>query len=225
MRQRLEGSGAKHLIDEGWVCLAALQGGQADACEVDPVSQQPRGCGGRGAWATGACGRRRSRETGRRGARCGTTDPSRRRWARRRPSLARQLDDRAAPDTVPMKAAPQQCGALGRLRPALHYRLSLVVQLDRPARGEALQRGVPHSNAVRLVLERAREAAGTPPSVALVLPEHVARRDAPVRPVAPGHRSPPGSTASRLALLLQQTRRPTAQSTLAARPRSRLLQA
>ena len=47
--------------------------------------------------------------------------------------------------------------------------------------GEALQRGVPHPNAVRLALEQAREAAGTPPPVALVLPEHVARRDAPVR--------------------------------------------
>ena len=46
---------------------------------------------------------------------------------------------------------------------------------------EALQRGVPHPNAVRLALERAREAAGTPPPLALVLPEHVARRDAPVR--------------------------------------------
>ena len=49
------------------------------------------------------------------------------------------------------------------------------------AMAEALQRGVPHPNAVRLALERAREAAGTPPPVALVLPEHVARRDAPVR--------------------------------------------
>ena len=47
--------------------------------------------------------------------------------------------------------------------------------------GEALQRGVPHPNAVRLALERAREAAGTPPPMALVLPAHVARRDAPVR--------------------------------------------
>ena len=46
---------------------------------------------------------------------------------------------------------------------------------------EALQRGVAHPNAVRLALERAREAAGQPPPVALVLPEHVARRDAPVR--------------------------------------------
>jgi transposase len=46
---------------------------------------------------------------------------------------------------------------------------------------EALQRDVPHPNAVRLALERAREATGKPPPVALVLPEHVARRDAPVR--------------------------------------------
>ncbi len=51
-----------------------------------------------------------------------------------------------------------------------------------PAIVEALQRDVPHPNAVRLALERAREAAGQPPPVTLVLPEHVARRDAPVRP-------------------------------------------
>ena len=49
---------------------------------------------------------------------------------------------------------------------------------------DAVQREVPHPNAVRLALERAREAAGQPPPVALVLPEHVARRDAPVRPHA-----------------------------------------
>lgn len=33
--------------------------------------------------------------------------------------LAGKLDDRTAPYTVPMKAVPQQCGALGRVRPAL----------------------------------------------------------------------------------------------------------
>jgi transposase len=49
---------------------------------------------------------------------------------------------------------------------------------------EALQRDVPHPNAVRLALERAREDSGQPPPVALVLPEHVARRDAPVQPHA-----------------------------------------
>ena len=46
---------------------------------------------------------------------------------------------------------------------------------------EALARDVAHPNAVRLALERAREASGEPPPVALVLPEHVAQRDAPVR--------------------------------------------
>jgi hypothetical protein len=46
---------------------------------------------------------------------------------------------------------------------------------------EALASDVAHPNAVRLALERARTASGEPPPVALVLPEHVAKRDAPVR--------------------------------------------
>ena len=45
---------------------------------------------------------------------------------------------------------------------------------------EAIARDVPHPNAVRLALERARERTGRPPALALVLPEHVARRDAPM---------------------------------------------
>jgi len=36
-------------------------------------------------------------------------------------SLASKLDDRAAPYTVPMKAVPLQCGALGRVRPAPRF--------------------------------------------------------------------------------------------------------
>lgn len=47
---------------------------------------------------------------------------------------------------------------------------------------EALAAGVPHPNAVRLALERRRTARGSPPPVALVLPEHVRRRDMPVPP-------------------------------------------
>jgi len=46
---------------------------------------------------------------------------------------------------------------------------------------EALQRNVPHPNAVRLALERAREEQGLPPPTALCLGDDVARRDAPVR--------------------------------------------
>jgi transposase len=45
---------------------------------------------------------------------------------------------------------------------------------------QAIARDVPHPNAVRLALERARERSGLPPALALALPEHVARRDAPV---------------------------------------------
>jgi hypothetical protein len=48
--------------------------------------------------------------------------------------------------------------------------------------GEALQRDVPHPNAVRLALERAREQQGLPPPTALCLSDEVARRDAPVHP-------------------------------------------
>jgi transposase len=46
---------------------------------------------------------------------------------------------------------------------------------------DAIARDVPHPNAVRLALEHARERTGRPPPLALALPEHVARRDAPMR--------------------------------------------
>jgi hypothetical protein len=46
---------------------------------------------------------------------------------------------------------------------------------------EAVSRGVPHPNAVRLALDRRRDASGAPPPTALVLPEHVTARDVPVR--------------------------------------------
>ena len=49
---------------------------------------------------------------------------------------------------------------------------------------EALDRGVPHPNAVRLALERRREQRGEPPPVAVELPAAVQARDAPVRPHA-----------------------------------------
>jgi transposase len=46
---------------------------------------------------------------------------------------------------------------------------------------EALQRGVPHPNAVRLALERRREARELPPPVEITLPSHVQDRDTPVQ--------------------------------------------
>ena len=49
---------------------------------------------------------------------------------------------------------------------------------------EALDRDVPHPNAVRLVLERRREQRQQPPPITATLPEHVRVRDQPVRPHA-----------------------------------------
>ena len=49
---------------------------------------------------------------------------------------------------------------------------------------EALDRGVPHPNAVRLALERRREARGEVPPVAVELPPGVQARDGLVRPHA-----------------------------------------
>ncbi len=54
-------------------------------------------------------------------------------------------------------------------------------QLD-AANLEALDRDVPHPNAVRLALERQRDECKQPPPVALVLPEHIRARDKVVRP-------------------------------------------
>ena len=47
---------------------------------------------------------------------------------------------------------------------------------------EALDRDVPHPNAVRLALERQRDDHGQAPPVAMILPEHVRARDKVVRP-------------------------------------------
>lgn len=47
---------------------------------------------------------------------------------------------------------------------------------------EALARGVPHPNAVRLALEHRREQRHQPPPVAVDLPTHVKARDTPVTP-------------------------------------------
>ena len=49
---------------------------------------------------------------------------------------------------------------------------------------EALERGVPHPNAVRLALERRREQRGEVPPIDIDLPADVRARDAPVRPHA-----------------------------------------
>jgi transposase len=47
---------------------------------------------------------------------------------------------------------------------------------------EALDRDVPHPNAVRFALERRRQERHQPPPIAIDLPPHVQARDVPVRP-------------------------------------------
>jgi transposase len=47
---------------------------------------------------------------------------------------------------------------------------------------EALARGVPHPNAVRLALERRREQRGDAPPTAIAMPAHVQARDVPLPP-------------------------------------------
>jgi transposase len=47
---------------------------------------------------------------------------------------------------------------------------------------DAIKRGVPHPNAVRLALERQREQRSAPPPVAVCLPPHVKARDNAVQP-------------------------------------------
>jgi hypothetical protein len=54
-------------------------------------------------------------------------------------------------------------------------------ELDAAIR-EAIARGVPHPNAVRLALEHRRELRNEAPPVAVILPEHVKARDAHVQP-------------------------------------------
>jgi hypothetical protein len=47
---------------------------------------------------------------------------------------------------------------------------------------DALARGVPHPNAIRLALDRRRERRNAPPPIAVDLPDHVKTRDTTVRP-------------------------------------------
>ena len=74
------------------------------------------------------------------------------------------------------------------------YRLGTIIRellrlLDRygaeelqAAIEEALRRGVPHPNAVRLALEQQREARQLPPPVAITLTPEAQQRDVPVKP-------------------------------------------
>ena len=71
---------------------------------------------------------------------------------------------------------------MGRITVALLYLLDRYGATELQAGiQEALQRGVPHPNAVRLALERRREARELQPPVEISLPRHVQDRDTPVQ--------------------------------------------
>ena len=93
---------------------------------------------------------------------------------------------RAVPASQTLLARAAERGAnLGAITSALIRLLDRNSAADlQAAILEALERDVPHPNAVRLALERRREQRGQAPQVDLALPEHVQRRDAPVRPHA-----------------------------------------
>jgi Mu transposase-like protein len=91
---------------------------------------------------------------------------------------------RAAPASQELlRRAAERSANLGTITAALLRLLDRygAAQLQ-AAIGDALERGVPHPNAVRLALERRREARQLPPPLAVCLPPHVRQKDTPVQP-------------------------------------------
>jgi hypothetical protein len=106
--------------------------------------------------------------------------------AHKRAAHAQRGADRlahAAPAALRLlKAAAERGHNLGTITAALLRLLDRwgAAALE-AAIASALAQDVPHPNAVRLALERAREEQGRLPPTALCLSDEVARRDAPVR--------------------------------------------
>jgi len=109
--------------------------------------------------------------------------------ARKRAARAHRGQDRLA-QAVPnsrelLVAAAERGENLGSLTAALLRLLDAYGASElQAAIAEALARGVPHPNAVRLSLERRREQRHQPPPLAVSLPEDPRVRDAAVRPHA-----------------------------------------
>jgi hypothetical protein len=106
------------------------------------------------------------------------------RAARRHRAIDRLAQAAPASQALLVRAAERgaNIGAITAALLGLLERFGAAALQD--AIGEALERDVPHPNAVRLALERRREQHGDAPPVALALPAHVQARDAPVQPHA-----------------------------------------
>jgi len=107
--------------------------------------------------------------------------------AHKRAARAHRATDRlahAAPASAELLVRAAERGEnLGTITAALMRLLDRYGAAElQAAIEEALGRGVPHPNAVRLALERRREARRLPPPVAVRLPEHVRSRDILVAP-------------------------------------------
>jgi transposase len=104
------------------------------------------------------------------------------RAARRHRGTDRLAQAAPATQTLLLRAA-ERGDNLGTITAALLRLLERYGAADlQAAILEALDRDVPHPNAVRLALERRREQRQEAPPVAVNLPDHVTARDAPVRP-------------------------------------------
>ena len=81
-----------------------------------------------------------------------------------------------------LKEAAKRGEPLGRTASQLQELLNVHGRTQMTAAvADALNRGVPHPNAVRMALERQRQGQ-TPPPLGVALPEHVRERDIAVRP-------------------------------------------
>ena len=118
MRRRPEAIRAEQLIDEGDVAWSPCRATRpASTTSSSPVSRPIAITSVIGIAGDAQQAAIRSCPTC--SIRCSTTRCEPKRVGTAAVSLAWQLDDRGAPDTVPMKVVPHQCGALGRSRPAL----------------------------------------------------------------------------------------------------------
>jgi transposase len=104
--------------------------------------------------------------------------------ARQHRATDRLVHAAPASQTLLIRAA-ERGGNLGTITAALMRLLAQTSAAEMQAAIlEALQRGVPHPNAVRLALARRREQRGEPPTIGVALPAHLQARDTTVQPHA-----------------------------------------